>query len=243
MDLISEQVPRYLLIGNGRVARHFSHYFSLLQIPHSTWSRHRPIEELSAQIKQATHILVLISDKAIDSFIAQYLQNVGHALVMHFSGSLLSSRAFGAHPLMTFSDDLYPLEQYLKIPFVIDHNAPDFVTLLPGLNNPHYRLNTDLKAKYHALCVLSGNLSCLLWKKLFYQFQEEFNIPEAVAHPYLLQQTQNLIANSKTALTGPLVRGDQVTIEKNLHALDADPFKELYESFISCFQQSRGVLL
>jgi len=156
---------------------------------------------------------------------------------VHFSGSLVTEQANGAHPLMTFSDTLYDLEHYQAIPFVLDHDAAEFSELLPGLPNQFARLHKSLKPKYHALCVLSGNFSCMLWQKLFQTLEQEFNIPQSVAFPYLYQQTQNLLMNPQTALTGPLVRGDNITIKKNLAALETDSFQAVYTSFISSYQQ------
>ena len=144
--------------------------------------------------------------------------------------------AHGAHPLMSFSKNLYGFDQYQSIPYILDHDAPAFESLFPGLPNQHVRLHKSSKAKYHALCVLSGNFSCLLWQKLFSCFEKEFNIPSAIAYPYLLQQTQNLLTDPKSALTGPLVRGDNYTIEKNIAALEQDPFQEVYRSFVACYQ-------
>jgi predicted short-subunit dehydrogenase-like oxidoreductase (DUF2520 family) len=132
------------------------------------------------------------------------------------------------------------MEKYQQLSFVIDHDAPAFNTLLPGLSNQHVRLQKALKPKYHALCVLSGNFSCLLWQKFFSVLETELNIPHALAMPYLLQQTQNLCEHPATALTGPLVRGDHQTIQKNLHALDADPFQQVYASFVACYQQAQN---
>jgi hypothetical protein len=230
------QVPHYLIIGNGRVARHFQYYFSLLQFPFSNWHRQEPFSKLQQQIKLSSHILLLISDHSIDDFILKNLKNM-KALLIHFSGSLATEYAHGTHPLMTFSENLYALEKYKTIPFVIDQDAPDFSVLFPNLPNPFVRLDKRLKAKYHALCVLSGNFSCMLWQKLFNTFEEEFKLSSEIAHPYFLQQTENIFKNSKTALTGPLVRNDIHTIEKNLAALDSDPFQEVYEVFVKCYQK------
>ncbi len=132
MGLITKQVPKYLLIGNGRVATHFSHYFSLLQIPFETWSRkNSSIDHLVQQAQRASCILLLINDRSIENFIAEYLQNTSATLI-HFSGSLLTEKAYGTHPLMTFNENLYELEEYTTIPFIIDHNAPDFKELFPS---------------------------------------------------------------------------------------------------------------
>lgn len=230
------QVPHYLLVGNGRVARHFQHYFSLLGLSFGMWQRNQPTCLLQQQLTLATHVLILITDEQIEKFIAQYLP-VAQALLLHFSGSLVSTKAYGAHPLMTFNQDLYSLAQYQAIPFVIDEDAPEFAAILPGLPNTHMRLPKALKAKYHALCVLSGNFSCLLWQKLFHSLEQEFHFPPAMAHLYLQQQTNNLLANPQTAFTGPLIRNDWVTVEKNLTALAGDPFQKVYESFVLCYQQ------
>jgi|SRR5579862_1713785 len=233
------QVPQYFVIGNGRVAKHFRHYFSLLNLPVSTWQRGDSLEKLQNNAALASHILVLISDQAIENFIQQHLSldPKTKPLLIHFSGSLVTEYAYGAHPLMSFSHQLYQLDDYQSIPFILDHDAPDFADLLPGLPNPHVRLSKLLKAKYHALCVLGGNFSCILWQKLFSSFEKELNLPAHIAHPYLLQQTKNLFSDAKSALTGPLVRNDKNTIEKNIQALDADPFQDIYKSFVMCYQK------
>ncbi|HYF98029.1 MAG TPA: DUF2520 domain-containing protein [Coxiellaceae bacterium] len=231
------QVPHYLLIGNGRVARHFQHYFFLLNIPFLSWHRGEELSQLQMHLKSATHILLLISDKAIDAFIEQYLKNRA-AFKIHFSGSLNSHYAYGLHPLMSFNQDLYELEDYQHIPFVIDQDAPEFAKLLPGLPNQHARLDKVLKAKYHASCVLANNFSCLLWQK-FMRTLQEFNLSPDFAKTFLRQSTKNLLENPATALTGPLVRNDFNTINANLNALEGDPFKEVYRSFVEAYQREK----
>jgi 2-dehydropantoate 2-reductase len=234
------QVPHYLIIGDGRVARHIHHYFSLLQIPFSSWHRQQPFSSLHQALVHATHVLILIKDNAIEHFIVQH-KPYSQAMWIHFSGSLVTEHAYGAHPLMTFSGSLYDLAQYQAIPFVLDHDAIAFAELLPGLPNQHVRLHTSLKPKYHALCVLSGNFSCLLWQKLFNTLENEFNIPQSIAYQYLYQQTQNLFTHPQTAMTGPLVRGDNLTIDNNLTALENDPFQHVYKSFVECYEKIGSV--
>lgn len=230
------QVPRYLLIGDGRVARHFQHYFSLLSLPFVCWHRQQSIHLLTRELQQASHVLILIRDQAIENFIITYLQNTP-AVLIHFSGSLVTHHAYGAHPLSSFNHSFWNLEQYQTVPFVLDDDAPSFDRLLPGLPNPHVRLEKSLKPKYHALCVLSGNFSCLLWQKFFMHLEQEFHIPQAIAHPYLRQIMQNILSHPEGALTGPLVRNDTETIKSNMTALASDPFQKVYQSFVECQQQ------
>lgn len=232
-------VPQYLLIGNGRVSRHFQHYLTKLNIPWLSWSRDQTLTLLKEHLSLVSHVLILISDHAIETFVEKYLQKC-NALRVHFSGSLVTSYAYGVHPLMTFNQQLYPLACYQSIPFIIDEDAPDFASLLPGLPNPHARLAKKNKSKYHALCVLSGNFSCLLWQKLFKAFKNEFNLEPQLAYPYLQQQMENLLHDYENALTGPLVRGDVQTLQKNIEALASDVFQPVYESFVSCYHQKKS---
>ena len=72
--------------------------------------------------------------------------------------------------------------------------------------------------------------------EIIFNAGEEFSISHKVAYPYLIQQTKNLFAYPPSALTGPLARGDEKTIEENLKALEDDPFRDIYKSFIACYQ-------
>ncbi len=234
------QVPQYVLIGNGRLARHFRHYFAGLGVAFKTWHRGQKVQILEQSLQKATHILLLISDQAIEPFIDAHLQD-SDAVFIHCSGSLVSEKAYGVHPLMTFGISLYAPEFYPQIPLVIDQDAPPFAELLPGLNHPHAYLSTALKPKYHAFCVLAANFSCMLWQKLFRGFEAELQLPKNLAHPFLLRQMSNLLEDPERALTGPLVRNDQVTIQKNLDALAGDAFQAIYQSFITCYQQEKSL--
>jgi predicted short-subunit dehydrogenase-like oxidoreductase (DUF2520 family) len=234
------QVPYYLLVGDGRVSRHFQHYFSLLSLDFHVWHRRQPIARLHHLLPVVNRILVLISDDEIDPFITQHLSTAS-SIIIHCSGSLESKHAFGAHPLMTFGEAMYSLHQYMSIPFIIDSDAPSIAELFPGLSNPCVHLAVEHKSRYHALCVLAGNFSCLLWQKLFADFNSKLAIAPSMAHPYLKQCMQNILANPKTALTGPLVRGDQQTILANLAALQGDPIQEVYQSFVNWYQQTHSM--
>ena len=227
----------YLIVGNGRVATHFCHYFSLLHIGFSTWNRGQAETELNQKLSFATHVLVLITDNAIEPFVKTHRKK-NKSIWIHFSGALVCKDIYGAHPLMTFSQPIYSIDTYQKIPFVLDDDAPEFNLLLPELPNQHFYLDKNKKAKYHALCVLSANFSCLLWQKLFSDFQNQLHLPAEIAHPYLLQQTQNLLTDFSSALTGPLVRNDLITIEKNLKALTGDAFQCIYKAFVDCYRSS-----
>lgn len=230
------QVPRYGIIGNGRMARHFTHYLHLLSIPYIQWSRaeQHSNTSLNTLISQCNPIIILISDAVIETFIHNYPLLHDKTLV-HFSGNLITPLAYSAHPLMTFNHSLYELSCYEKISFIIEKEGLLFDELLPGLANPHFAIPKTLKPLYHSLCVLSNNFTVLLWQKFFSELENTFDIPKHAAHFFLTQTCHNLIANEHTALTGPLTRGDNNTIAANLVALEGDPFQKVYQAFLEAY--------
>ena len=230
------QVP-YLIIGDGRLARHFCHYLQLLDLPFLQWSRRADPtgEQLPIQAAKAERALMCLSDVAIEPFIRQHacLQD---CIRIHCSGQLTTDLAIGVHPLMTFTPELYDAELYPTIPFVLEQQAYTFADLFPGLQNPHYTLAAKDKALYHSLCVLSGNFTCILWQKFFGDLESQLGLPKAAAMPYLQQVMKNLQSHPDAALTGPLARGDQTTIAANLAALDGDPFQQIYQAFVGVYE-------
>lgn len=228
----------YTLIGNGRVARHFACYFSQLNIPFNQWYRRSEIN-LRVATQSSDHILLLISDSTIENFIRQNDFLYDKKLV-HFSGALNIEHVFAAHPLTSFSSDLFELNFYRQIPFCIDMEGPAFVEILPGLPNPHFRIPREYKALYHAFCVMSGNFTAILWQKFFAEMEARWDVPREATFSFLESVTKNLLGNSRAALTGPLARGDHVTIQKNLNALSDDKFKKIYEAFVDIFAEVKN---
>src|SRR5665213_590075 len=104
------QVPVYLIIGNGRMARHMAFYLDHLGLAYRRFARAtHDFSELPTLLEQTTHVLILLRDDAIEDFITEHLATCPQTRV-HFSGSLNTPLAFGAHPLMTFVSELYTPE-------------------------------------------------------------------------------------------------------------------------------------
>jgi predicted short-subunit dehydrogenase-like oxidoreductase (DUF2520 family) len=218
------------IVGDGRAARHLAHYLNLLNHPVRTWSRrHATLSPYRALLDCGT-VLLLINDVAIEPFVDAWPALSSHMLV-HCSGTLVTSVARVAHPLMSFGETLYDLDTYLQIPFIIDADGPPFDSLLPHLPNPSFRMRSVDRPLYHALCVLAGTGSALLWHKLFTELESRFNIPRTAAFPYLQRVAANLQQDSRRALTGPVTRGDYETVRANLATLQSDPYHAVYAAF------------
>ena len=235
---------RYALLGSGRLARHLAYYFKTEGLEFNAWARrpdpafndvdvsayHDARTRLEATIKPCTDVLILISDDAIGPFIRQH-GFLRKKILIHCSGSLSLDEAQGVHPLMTFSHELYAPEVYRHIPFVTDANGPGFADLFPRLPNPSFELAREKKALYHAYCVASGIFTELLWEKVFQEFEAELGLPKTVLLPYMDRVFANL-RSANGVVTGPLVRKDQETIQRNLTALDGKPLQDIYKAFL-----------
>ena len=225
------QIPTYGVIGSGRLAHHLIHYFTCLDLDLITWSRkHNTVVDLQKLAQKADVILVLINDDAIEDFIHTH-PFLKEKTLVHCSGRLGTKLAKGVHPLMSFGPDLYDLQTYQQLTFVVDADA-DFKQLFPAINNRFYPLSNEHKAYYHALCVMGGNFTTILWAKLFQEFEKRLKIPKEAAYPYLDVISHNLKTDYRSALTGPVARGDHKTIEAHLAVLSQDGFLPIYRSFV-----------
>jgi predicted short-subunit dehydrogenase-like oxidoreductase (DUF2520 family) len=233
------QVPVFGLAGDGRVARHFRHYFSLLGLAVRCWSRRSSTTPPPEAFSDSTTVLLLLRDDAIVPFVEAW-PTLRDKRLVHCSASLVTPVAEVAHPLMTFGPDLYDAETYRGIPFVLDAGGTRFADLLPGLPNPSFTLSAADRPYYHALCVLAGNLPALAWRKLFAELETRFGIPAAAAQPYLRRLAANLLADRESPPTGPLSRGDTATVAANLRALEGDPFHPLYSAMVAASRRPGG---
>jgi 2-dehydropantoate 2-reductase len=245
-------MTHYAILGGGRLARHMRHYLTLSGLPVSIWSRDGTLDvnthnapnarvRLEATVRPASHVLLLVSDGAIADLVSRY-PFLHQKTLLHCSGALSIPGVAGAHPLMTFGHELYTLGQYQKIPFMVDQGH-DFAALLPGLCNPHFPVRLEDKPRYHALCVMAGNFSQILWQAASAGF-ESMGLPPETLAPYLQQVVSNFIANPAhtpfAALTGPLSRGDVNTIRRNLSALNGDPLQPVYQAFVDLYRDSQA---
>ena len=225
----------YLIVGNGKLASHLKHYFSLLDIPHNIWNRKSNVTFMEAAGSSAK-IILAISDGSIEPFINEY-KELADVTWIHCSGALTTPLAESAHPLMTFSDELYDLDTYKSIPFITESGRKSFKVLFPELPNPGYVINPEQKSYYHAWCSIAGNFTSILWLEFFERFKSNFGIDKEALFPYLEKISFNL-TKVDNPLTGPLARGDESTIKRHLLALQNDNYLDVYESFYRAFKQS-----
>jgi predicted short-subunit dehydrogenase-like oxidoreductase (DUF2520 family) len=218
-----------LIIGAGKLAQHLNHYLHILELSPLSWDRTQDPLLLKTKISQASHILLAISDSAIENFYRTQLAGFDKTVV-HFSGALHIPDLIAAHPLMSFGPQLYDRDTYFRIHFTLT-GADSLLDALPGLPNSFAVLVPEKKALYHSLCVMGGNFPVILWQKMLGEF-ESLGISKEAARVYLETILDNTLRNPQTALTGPLARKDKQTVMKNLEALKGDEFQKIYLAFI-----------
>lgn len=227
---------RYAILGSGKLAQHLRHYFSLLEIPYSTWSRKEdPKVNLNSTVEDCSHILLAVSDRAIADLATRL--PTGKKLI-HFSGATTIPGISSAHPLMTFPADVRNLEWYQKIPFALCEGETLEETL-PGLKNPWFTIQQKDRALYHALVSMSGNFPFILWQKTLLELQKNFDLTNKELIPYLHQVVENFSADPVNGLTGPVARRDLETIDRHLEALKENgPLEQIYCAFLKLYKES-----
>ncbi len=233
------KTPTYGLIGRGRAARHLGRYLELENRTVLRWNRDDS-QSPERRLADADVVVLAISDDALEPFLDRH-PSLRRKTTVHLSGSLSIEGVTGLHPLMSFGPDLYDLETYRSMTFVGEFGGPGFYEVFPGLPNPFHRIDPRDKALYHALCVLAGNGSTLLWTRAFETFERRLGLPRAALLPYLERIAANVAAAGGNALTGPLARGDAETVRRDLEALEGDPYQPVFRSFAGLFSMTEAV--
>ena len=243
----------YGFVGDGRLSRHWRHYFSSLDIPWKLWSRTlgrpngKPGLTPAEALEECPTILLAVSDDAIAPVMARLrAEGLDDRRYVHFCGGRVFEGAFGAHPLMSFAQALYEPAFYRGIPVFVDRDAAhadpvaEFRALFPDLPNPCFPLDANDKAYYHALCALAGGFTAVLWRDFFAAMESRFGAPREALASYPRRIVENVIASRNGALTGPVARGDIETIDAHLAALDGTALAGVYQAFIAAAGRERA---
>lgn len=224
-----------LLIGSGRLAKHLQHWNSLLAQPNELicWDRTQNTEKLNSYLSKSSLVWLAISDSSLEKFYDEFLKD-SQLKVVHFSGAFSHPKMLCAHPLMSFPHSFLPAEVYPQIHFAVN-GTESLSGTLPGFTNSFTVLNTQDKSLYHALCVLAGNFPQLLWNEVASQMSK-MNLPPEALDLYIRQITENYLLSKEKAITGPIVRRDYSTIEKNISALEnTQKLNHIYTTFTKEF--------
>jgi predicted short-subunit dehydrogenase-like oxidoreductase (DUF2520 family) len=141
----------------------------------------------------------------------------------HLSGALYFPEIIGLHPLMTFTKNDHKIS-YDLVPLFTDNEA--FYVRYAKLNNNLKYISPALKSKYHAMAVMLGNFSQYYLQIVKDHFPEDLCFKD---YEMLTEfSVKNIFSeNSRSLLTGPLVRGDFQTLQKHKEVLKSEKSKVL----------------
>jgi hypothetical protein len=231
-----------LLIGGGRLARHFHHYLNLIGISHHMWTDSRKLAGLDAQLEECppssedgiSHFWLMVSDDALTALSSTLHDHHPEIPQIHSSATVPLPHALTLHPLMSFGPELYPSENYESFPLTMiqeeTNHHPDFETLIRLTFRNQILIIKDCdRGRYHLNCAMISNLSVLLWDAAMTAGPD---LPVEAFHPILQQTLQNFMNVRSAALTGPLARGDKNTLNRHLKILQGTPEHGLYQAFL-----------
>lgn len=225
--LTSEQAAAF--IGTGGVARDFTELdpadLTMLSVP----------DDQIAGVCQELTALGLFKSTSI----------VFHCSGAKTSTELIAASESGAaiaslHPVCSFA---YPAQLITNFADTICSLEGDEVALqvlasaLQAIRAKVIRINTANKLLYHAGSVFASNYLVSLMEAALQTYQAAgipAELAKAMAEPLARQSLDNVFTlGSVAALTGPIARGDMVTVEKQLEVVRAmdEKIGDLYAAF------------
>jgi len=184
----------------------------------------------------ADFVFITTADDFIPQVAAEVAWRVGQ-IVSHCSGAastdvLEPARKLGArvgciHPLQTFAGIAQAVENLPGSTFAIEAEEPLLGVLKEmavKLNGDWLELKAEDKALYHASACIACNYFCTLMQMAtdLWRNWGKSNAEAIKAMMPMLQGALNNLSNVglPKALTGPIARGDLMTIRKHLSALE-----------------------
>ena len=228
---------RYVIFGVGRAGVSMAAY--LRQLGHEV----ETITRIEAQeshahchglISHSDVVIAAIPDSALQPWFENWRDAIGERPAVHLSGAVTVSGMSSFHPLYSFPKATIDMVIMARIPFACSEQGPDFTKIFPGAQNPHFLLSDEDRAHYHALAVLSGNLSAFLWNKTAEPFEKMSGMPaQEIMGVYLQSLVDRFLEVPTESLTGPVARRDANTVQKNLDALKSQAeLRQLYQAFL-----------
>ena len=199
---------------------------------------------------RASHVLVAVSDRAIEPVAAELASRQGRlSVALHTCGSygpevLAPLNAVGVscggfHPLQTIPDGTRGATALRSAAFAISGDsralswAEELATVLDGLV---LRIRPDARHVYHAAAVMASNYVAALLDSAE-QLMLLAGVPKGDAlralAPLVRASVDNVLqCGAAEALTGPAVRGDAATVAEHSRAMEQaeESIAELYKA-------------
>jgi len=228
---------KYAIFGPGRVGKNIAAYLTSLGSQTTLISR-RDVRDDRTQcagiVDSANVVVAAIPDSALESWYAEWRDNIGDRAAIHFSGAITIDGMHAYHPLYSFPPYKLDPGAIKDIAFACPAKGPAFLDIFPDAPNPHFTIEDKDRAHYHALAVLSGNFAAHLWNETAKVFEDRYNVSaETVLAGYFESVVDRFRESPMNSLTGPVARHDRASAEANLKSLEGDEkLTALYRAFL-----------
>ncbi len=185
-------------------------------------------------------ILLATTDDQLEGLAAklqQQLELKANQCMVHFSGlypaAILttpasSHKALSIHPLLPFANRQLAAEKLQDCPCALEGDARAIELgseLIKAFGGQPFQIDSEKKALYHASASIASNFLVTLFATAA-NLLPECGIDAATANRLLLPLVQATLDNigqfgTQRGLTGPIVRGDQNTVEKHIASLES----------------------
>lgn len=195
------------VLGRGKAGRALAEALGAPNLPHDA----RP-EGL---------VLLAVPDHAVEEASRPFLGRAAH-----LSGSLHLEDVPAAHPLTSFDG---VARDWAGTPLALTGEVPEgIVTALVGLGFAPFVLPPALKPLYHAAAVMTSGHVATLWLAAEARLAEAgVRLPGEGLWPLAQTTLDNVRARGAAGRTGPFVRKDEATIDRDAKALP-EPWRQLF---------------
>jgi predicted short-subunit dehydrogenase-like oxidoreductase (DUF2520 family) len=233
--LANTTLPRLAIVGQGRVGQSLARAFSDAGLE---------VEGPLARGEHPTADVVLLC--VPDGEIANAAAAVDARFIGHVSGATpLDSVQFGLHPLQTVAG---PETSFAGCGCAIAGSTPEALELARGLalaaRMEPFEIDDSARAAYHAAASIASNFVVTLeW--MAERVAATAGIAPEDARRMLAPLVRQTVDNwadlgPQAALTGPVARGDEVTVARQRKAI-ADAAPDLLPLFDALVEQTKAV--
>ena len=206
-------------------------------------------KDISMLIKDSDAIFVTVPDGQIRVVYDQLKdREISEKQICHCSVAMSSKEAFpdanehGAfgysiHPLFPVSSKYDSYQKLADAFFCLEGDLAhmnDWVTLFQNIGVKTRMIESENKVKYHAACAIASNLVCALFAESMELLEacgfEKEEALEALSPLAKSNMEQILSCGPIGALTGPIERGDSLTVSKHLACFKNKDDRSMYTS-------------
>ena len=218
-----DPAPRLRVIGAGRAGRSLAGALSLAgwQIA-ELLGRGAPVEEAARDVD----VLVIATPDAAIAPVALRVAPRAETLVVHLSGAVgldaLAGhpRRAGLHPLVSMPDERVGAERLRADAWFGIAGDPAVSSIVDALGGRSFPVRDEDRAVYHAAaCVASNHLVALMGQ--VERLAGAVGVPLEAYLDLARESLANVAAmGPAAALTGPVARGDEDTVDTHRRAID-----------------------